>query len=123
MEFPVSSDYIKNKVPDREAREFIVEVLGHKKAIELIRGRPVEIVRKQYIELWETHCYVHVRIITGKAEIVDEATDVCQDGPDVWRVMKEKIRIYPPAIIYHYKEPDRVYAGWTKIIILLPPKQ
>jgi len=118
----VSEEYLKNRLKDNEAVEFVTKTLG-KKAIELIRGRPVEVIRKQYIELWETNCYTHVVVLYGKAEIVDEEEDVCHDGPDVWRVMKEKIRIYPPAVIKRYKEPDRVYAGWTRIIILLPPKQ
>jgi len=115
--------YLRNRIHDEKAREFLLKVLGKEEALKLIRGTDVLVVHDDFIELWETNCYVHVDVRYGRYEIVDEEKGTCQDGPDVWRVYKEKYRIYPPAIIRHYKTPDRVYDGWEKIIILLPKTQ
>jgi predicted ATP-dependent Lon-type protease len=113
-------EYLRNRIRDKEALSFLLQVLHKEEAVKVIRRADIRVIRDNYIELEETNCYRHVNVIYGKSEIVDEIRSTCQDGPDIWTVYIEKIRIYAPAIIEHYKEPDRVYGGWREIIILLP---
>ncbi len=114
--------YLWNRIGNKEAIDLLIKYAGSKeKAVKLILGKKVKVMRREYIDMTETNCYIHVRVLTGKYELIDEKTGYCQDGPDAWSVDNEVYRIYAPAIIEHYKEPDRVYRGWEKIIILLPP--
>ncbi len=115
-------EYLKRRVQDEEAIKLLLEHFKPEEAVKLLRGADVRVVRQEYLELWEEHCYVHVNVLHGKYEVVDEQKNYCQDGPDIWTVYQELLRIYPPAIIKYYKTPDRVYSGWKEIIILLPPK-